>query len=201
MNEPRLVPTFRRLLFWLLLSLPAFAMAAGLLRGGVPVMDLLHPSGETAARLLVLALLPGPLAGAFGAGRFLRGWLALRRNLGVAAFSYGLLHLLFYLVDMGAAAPVLDELGIPSIWTGWLALVAMVPPAALSCDAALRRLGWRRWKAVQRLVYAAALLTLAHWLLLDWKWQPPLAHAAPLVVAWALLLMRRRRRPPAERTS
>jgi sulfoxide reductase heme-binding subunit YedZ len=199
MRRRRSLPTLPRLLFWLLLSLPAIGMALGLARGRVPGMDLLPPSGETAARLLVLALLPGPLAGAFGAGRFLRGWLALRRNLGVAAFAYGLLHLLFYLADMGAVAPVLDELGLPSIWTGWLALVAMVPPAALSFDAALRRLGWRRWKAAQRLVYAAALLTLAHWLLLDWKWQPPLAHAAPLVIAWALLWLRRRRPPGPER--
>lgn len=186
--SPVMRPVIRkagRPLLWLLLAVPAALMLAGLMRGTTPAMDLLHPSGELSVRLMLLALLPGPLAEFFGANRFLRGWLAIRRNLGVAAFAYAMLHLAFYVVDMGALAPMVDEFALPPIWTGWLALALMVPPAAVSFDAAMRALG-RRWKALQRLVYAAFALGLVHWLLLDWHWQPAAVHLAPLVIAWAL---------------
>lgn len=185
-------------LLWLLLALPGAAMLGGLLGRDALAMDLLHPSGETSVRLMVLALLPGPLAEAFGAGRFLRGWLAIRRNLGVAAFAYALLHLALYIVDMGLLPAILDELALPAIWTGWLALFAMLPPAAISFDTAMRRMK-RRWRQVQYLVYPALALALAHWLLLDWKWQPAALHLLPLIVAWALRARARLRRPTPER--
>lgn len=184
---------FARLLFWLALAVPAAAMVLGLARGSVLPMDLLHPSGEMSVRLMVLALLPGPLADFFGHGRFLRMWLSARRNLGVAAFSYALLHLAIYCIDTGMLRAIIDEFALPAIWTGWLALFLMIPPAAISFDAAMRSLG-RRWKRVQRFVYAAFALSLVHWLLLDWYWQPALIHLAPLIVAWLLRALARRKR-------
>lgn len=180
---------FTRPLFWLALALPALLMLADFLRGAVLAMDLLHPSGEMAVRLMIAAMLAGPLAGVFGPNRFFRGWLAVRRNLGVAAFGYAMLHLAFYGVDMGLLAAIVDELELPSIWTGWLALAAMAVPAALSRDRAMIALGRRRWKAAQRLVYPALLLALAHWLLLDWQWQAAAAHLVPLALAWLALLI------------
>ncbi len=187
-------------LLWLVLALPAALMLSALAQGDALAMDLLHPSGEMAVRLMVLAMLPGPLADRFGLNRFLRGWIAVRRNLGVAAFAYGLLHLALYLFDMGALAPVLDELTLPSIWTGWLALGLMLVPAAISFDAAMRALG-RRWKMAQRLAYPALVLSLAHWLLLDWEWQPAAVHLTPLLIAWGLRLTRARTpRTPARST-
>lgn len=179
-------------LVWLALAVPGLLMSANLLRGDALAMDLLHPSGEMSVRFLVLALLPGPLAGIFGPNRMLRGWLAWRRNIGVAACGYAALHMGFYLIDMGALAAVVDELGLPAIWTGWLALLAMLAPALVSFDRAMARLGRRAWKSVQRLAYVAAMFTVAHWLLLDWQWQPALFHAAPVVAAWLILALRRR---------
>lgn len=168
-------------------------MVANLARGDTLPMDLLHPSGEMSVRLIVLALLPGPLADFFGRNRFLAAWLRVRRNLGVAAFAYALLHLAIYCIDMGMLRAIVDELALPAIWTGWLALFLMIPPAAISFDSAMRGLG-RRWKQLQRFVYAAFALSLVHWLLLDWHWQPALIHLAPLIVAWLLRAMARRNR-------
>lgn len=179
-----------RVFVWALLALPGLLWAGQAARGDVLPMDLLHPSGEMAVRLTVLALLPGPLAGALGSGRFLRAWLGARRWLGLAAFGYGLLHLAFYAADMGALAAMAEELELPGIWTGWLALALMAPPAAISFDGAMRALG-RRWKQVQRLVHVALLAGLAHWVLLDWQWLGAALHLAPLVLAWGLLLRRR----------
>lgn len=186
---------WRRALFWLALAIPAGVMIQRYLAGDALAMDLYHPSGEMAVRLMILALLPGPLADAFGPNRLLRGWLAIRRNLGVAAFCYALLHLLLYILDMQLLSAMVDELTIPGIWTGWLAFALMLAPAAISFDAAMRRLK-QRWKQVQRLVYPAFLLGLVHWLLLDWSLGPALVHLAPLLIAWALRLAARRRPTP-----
>ena len=180
-----------RALLWLLLATPAALMAHGLATGTAQPFDLYHPTGELSLRLMLLALLPGPLAAFFGAGRLLRGWLAIRRNLGVAGCAYGLLHLLVYILDMAALAPMLEELALPAIWTGWLALAALLVPAAISTDAAMRALG-RRWKVLQRLVYPAFALALVHWALLDRAFGPALVHLAPLMLAWSLRLLARR---------
>lgn len=191
---------FTRPLFWLALALPALLMLADFWRGAVLAMDLLHPSGELSVRLMIAAMLAGPLAGIFGPNRFFRGWLAMRRNLGVAAFGYAVLHLIFYAADMGLLAAMLDELALPSIWTGWLALALMAVPAALSRDAAMLALGRRAWKAAQRLVYPSLLLALAHWLLLGWQWLPAALHLAPLALAWLALLILRFNRNPSKRS-
>jgi sulfoxide reductase heme-binding subunit YedZ len=174
---------FGKPLLWLLLGLPGALMIASAANGSALLMDLLHPSGEMAVRLMVLALLPGPLIDAFGPNRFLRTWLSVRRNLGVAAFLYAVLHLIFYSLDMASLSAIVDELPLPAIWTGWLSLFALLSPALTSFDRAMRRMG-RWWKKVQRLVYAAFLLSLLHWLLLDWHWQPAIIHLSPLVAAW-----------------
>lgn len=183
---------WRRALLWLVLAIPAALMIQRFASGEALAMDLYHPSGEMSVRLTILALLPGPLTDALGPNRFLRGWLAIRRNLGVAAFLYALLHLVFYVLDMQLVSAMVDELAIPGIWTGWLAFALLLVPAAISFNAAMRRLG-RRWKQIQRLVYPAFVLALIHWLLLDWAWGPALVHLAPLLVAWTLRMAMRRR--------
>lgn len=174
-----------RVLFWALLALPALLMVRGYTSGEALAMDLLHPSGELSVRLMLLAMLPGPLAEVFGAGRILARWLSIRRNLGVAAFGYALLHLGFYGLDMRLFSAMIDELPLPAIWTGWLALLLMLPPALISFDRAMQRLG-RRWQQLQYLVYAAMLIALLHWLLLDWVWQPAALHLLPLLIVWGL---------------
>jgi methionine sulfoxide reductase heme-binding subunit len=182
-----------RILFWLVLALPGALMLHGFANDGSIAMDLLHPTGEFSLRLMVLAMLAGPLADFFGRNRFFRGWLSIRRNLGVAAFGYGALHLLFYVVDMGTMAAILDEISLPAIWTGWIALALMFGAASISTNAAMRVLG-RRWKRIQQGAYIALFLALAHWVLLDREWGPALVHLAPLLIAWSLRGWNRLRR-------
>jgi methionine sulfoxide reductase heme-binding subunit len=188
MIEGRVSPRFRAL-FWLLLALPALDIARRYLLDDALFMDLLEPSGEWGVRMLILALLPGPLASLFNPGPILRTWFALRRNIGVAAFGYGLLHLVIYCIDLGAVAAILDELSLDSIWTGWIALLLLAIPAALSFDLAMRRLG-ARWKSLQRVAYVAFAFVLVHWLLLGWDWVPVLVQVGPLLAVWCLRLYR-----------
>ena len=186
-------------LLWFLLAVPGLWMLWSFAQQDVLAMDMLHPSGEMAIRLMILAMLAGPLSEFFGLNRFFRVWLGIRRNLGIAAFAYAMLHLLFYIFDMRTAAAMVDEMGLPGIWTGWLALALMIPPAAISFNYAMRTLG-RNWKKVQRLVYLALLVGLVHWILLDWAWQPATVHLAPLVIAWILRLLGRSRHLKSERS-
>ena len=73
--------TLRRLVLWLLLAGPAVLMSYHAANGQTLVMDLLHPTGELSIRLMVLAMMIGPLIEIFGANRIFRGWFSIRRNL------------------------------------------------------------------------------------------------------------------------
>ena len=98
---------------------------------------------------------------------------------GVAAFGYALLHTAFYLIDKGSLSKVLSEALELSIWTGWLAFLIFVPLAMTSNEWAVKTLK-RAWKPLQRWVYAAAVLTLAHWIFLEYELGAALAHFLPL---------------------
>ena len=99
----------------------------------------------------------------------------------MAAFAYAVLHLVFYVIDKGSVDIVVGELSRFYIWTGWLAFFIFIPLAATSMDFFVRRMG-RKWKALHRCVYGAAILTLLHWAALnDWGGVLPAAlHFAPL---------------------
>lgn len=167
--------------WWFLLALPALAMAIGFARGSADAMDLLHPSGETSARLMIVAIALAPLRSLIGPRRWIDWLIARRRWLGVAAFLYAVLHLALYLIDMGNLDDILAEIGALGIWTGWLALALMLAPALTSNDGAMRamRAGWKR---AQRLVYPVALLTLIHWIFIHNNLIPALVHFVPLVL-------------------
>lgn len=175
-----------KLAFWLLLSLPAILLVSGWWQGRIDSMDMLHPTGEWSARLMILAMLLSPLLSILGPKRWLNWLVVRRRAIGVAAFSYAMLHLLFYLIDMGNLDDILAEWLAPGIWTGWAAFALMLPLALTSNDASMRRLR-AAWKRLQRLVYPAALLTLLHWIWVHNSYAGALAHFVPL----GLLLLAR----------
>lgn len=183
-----------KLLLWLILALPAAAMLRGFLTGAAEAADLLHPSGEFSARLMIIAMMIAPLIAVIGPRGWLRWLLARRRALGVAAFGYAVLHLVLYIADMGTLDDMLAEVGAPGIWTGWVAFALMIPLALTSNDASMRalRTGWKR---LQRLAYPAALLTLAHWVFVHNNTVAALVHFAPLMLLLILRLVRSPRQP------
>lgn len=141
--------------------------------------DFLRPTGEWSARLIVLALMATPLSMLLPSQAWVKWLLRHRRALGVAAFAYALLHLLFYVLDMETVRNMLAEAGAPGIWTGWAALLCLLPMALTSNDASMRALK-AGWKRLQRLAYPAALLTLAHWVLVHDGVTEALITSAPL---------------------
>lgn len=168
--------------FWALLSLPAIPMLAGLNSGGSDaVHSLLHPTGEFAARFMIVAMMITPLAMLFKNRQWPRWLLRRRRYLGVAAFSYAALHTALYLIDTGLIAFSFAEFSNLYIWTGWIAFLIFLPLAITSTDGWVRKLG-KNWKTLQRFIYAAAVLALVHWAALH-EWGgigPALVHFGPL---------------------
>ncbi|MBV6638641.1 MAG: ferric reductase-like transmembrane domain-containing protein [Mameliella sp.] len=169
---------------WLALSLPGLGMAYDLATSTNPRVAhiLVHPTGEFAARFLIIAMLATPLMLLFKGGRGPRWLRKNRRYFGVAAFAYALAHTVFYLVDKTTLERIVDELPRLYIWTGWLAFAIFVPLAVTSMDYFVRFMG-PRWKHLQRWTYPAAALTLVHWAALH-DWGHPaaaLVHFGPLV--------------------
>ncbi len=186
-------------LLWSLLAVPAaLIIHRSVATPDVWAGDMLQPTGEWSARFIIVALMLTPLAQLFPGVRTIRWLVRHRRAFGVAAFGYAMLHLFFYILDMEMVAAMLAELGAPGIWTGWLALACMVPPALASNDAAMRLLG-RGWKRVQRLAYPAALLTLAHWMLVHDGLASALVQFAPLILVQLIRLFRHFSRPSPKR--
>jgi sulfoxide reductase heme-binding subunit YedZ len=167
--------------FWIILVLPAVPMTFVLFGAvdGSGAEDLLHPSGEFAARLMIIAMMLTPLRMLFPQTAWLVWLAARRRALGVAAFTYALLHTLLYFVSMETLTNILAEFWALGIWTGWAAFVIFVPLAITSNDRSVHAMK-RAWKTLHRWIYAAAVLTLIHWIFVHNNLVPALVHFAPL---------------------
>lgn len=147
--------------------------------GPNPVETVLHRTGDWALRLLLATLAVTPL-------RRWTGWpwlLQFRRMLGLLAFAYAALHGTTYVVlDRGLLWEdvVADVLERPYVTVGFTALVLMVPLAATSTRAMMRRLG-SHWQRLHRLVYVIGILAVLHFL-----WSSKLDRLEPLVYAGLL---------------
>jgi sulfoxide reductase heme-binding subunit YedZ len=185
-------------LVWALLSLPlGIALVRHALTPDAYPGDLLHPTGEWSARFIILALMVTPLLQLWPQARAVRLLARHRRSLGVAGFLYALAHTIAYVLDMGTLADMLAELGAPAIWTGWAALLVLVPLGLTSNDAAVRALK-AGWKRLQRLAYPAAILTLVHWALVHDGLVAALVHFVPLALLQAMRVARQL--PPPKRS-
>ena len=171
----------KKLTFWVFLSLPGLFSLQQFASGERIAMDMLHPTGEWSARLMIAAIALSPILSLFGPRLWLSWLIQRRRALGVAAFAYAILHLAFYVIDMGNFNDILAELRALGIWTGWAAMLLFVPLAVTSNDASMRALK-AGWKQLQRLVYPAALLVLVHWIFIHNNLGPALLHFTPLLL-------------------
>lgn len=181
----------QKLLLWAVLALPAALWLVQASRmDPYDWEELLHPTGELSARLLILALALTPLVQLFPNAKPLRWMIRHRRAVGVAAFGYAALHTGLYLGAMGNLDDVLAEALAIGIWPGWAAFALMLPLALTSNDWSMRALK-SGWKRLQRLAYPAAVLTLVHWVFIHNNTTVALAHFAPLALLELWRLSRR----------
>lgn len=146
---------------------PGAAIAAHAARGTLaadPIAEALNRFGLLALIFLIATLACSPLKALFG-------WiwpLRVRRMLGLFAFGYALLHVGTYAIldKVVNLSAILEDLAKrPFILVGALAFSLLVPLAVTSTSAAVRRLGYARWKRLHLLVYPAAILACVHFIL------------------------------------
>src|SRR3954471_23625745 len=119
-----------------------------------PIAQIENELGLTALIFLVASLACTP-------ARRLLGWTwpsRIRRELGLFAFFYAMLHFLVYLVvDQGFNWSVIggDIAERPFITVGFLALVLMVPLAITSTNGSVRRVRFPPWKGLPPLADGA----------------------------------------------
>ena len=190
MNRERRITAIKAGLFAAALA-PFTALAFSGFTGGLganPVEAITHTTGEWTLRLLLATLAITPL-------RHLTGWVwltRLRRMIGLFAFFYLALHFTTYAVldaSLDLAYVVEDVADRLYITVGFAAFVMLVPLAATSTNAMVRRLGPLRWRRLHRLVYAAGICGVLHYLwLVKADLRDPLVYAGILAVLLAARL-------------
>ena len=186
----RRFPILRRMLkrfanspytLWALLAVPSFFLVKEAVGFQASYSLLLYDSGKWSARFMIIAMAVTPLRMLFKGWQFPSWLIKRRRYFGVAAFGYGLLHFVFFLMREGDLSYIFADIGQTWMWTGWLAFIILVPLALTSNDWSIRKLG-SRWKRLQQLVYFAAVLALAHWVLHRYNFGPALLWFVPLAL-------------------
>ncbi|MBU2983088.1 protein-methionine-sulfoxide reductase heme-binding subunit MsrQ [Lentibacter algarum] len=131
--------------------------------GPEPIKALEHAYGEAGLKVLIAVLAVTPLRKYVGLNL-----LKFRRALGLSAFIYILSHLLVWLVlDLGNVALIwADIVKRPYITVGMVGFALLLPLAATSNNASIRRLGATRWRKLHKLTYLAAILGAAHFIML-----------------------------------
>lgn len=128
--------------------------------GANPIETISRATGDWTLYFLCFTLAITPLRRLTG-----QQWLLkLRRMLGLFTFFYASLHFISFIwfdhfFDLAAIWK--DVLKRPFITVGFLAFLLLVPLAATSTDAMVRRLG-RNWGRLHRLIYLIAVLAILH---------------------------------------
>lgn len=155
--------------------------------GANPIEFITHSTGTWTLIGLLVTLSITPLRRLTGQSDLIR----YRRMLGLFAFFYAVLHFITYIwldqfFDLAGIAK--DIVKRPFITVGFAAFTLLIPLAATSTHAMMRRLG-RRWQQLHRLIYLIALLGVIHYLWLVKKdLTQPLIFGGVLVLLLALRL-------------
>lgn len=199
---PRRARILLKTLVWVLCLLPLVSLVYRAISDDLtpnPISFLTNQLGDWTLRLLLISLGLTPL-------RILTGqaWpLLFRRLLGLFAFAYALLHFGVWIVlDHFFDWPQMlgDILKRRYITVGMAALALLIPLAVTSTGGMLRRLGGRRWRLLHKLVYAAAICAVVHYLwLAKVGVQTPRYYAAILAVLLGIRIVDAARRAARKR--
>jgi len=161
--KPRQVGILKGVLFVLALLPFVRLIAFGFLDrlGANPIEFITRNTGDWTLYFLCITLAVTPL-------RRLTGWnwlIRLRRMLGLFSFFYVVLHFMtFFWFDHFFDVEEMwrDVIKRPFITVGFIAFVLLIPLAATSTNAMVRRLGAKRWLWLHRLMYLILPLGILH---------------------------------------
>jgi methionine sulfoxide reductase heme-binding subunit len=140
-------------------ALYGYWLAAGML-GARPITEAIHGTGLWAVRCFMISLAITPFARALD-------WpslLLVRRNVGVAAACYAVVHLCLFVVDENfKPLTVISEIALRFYLTiGFITLLVLLALAITSTDGWVKKLG-RNWKRLHRLAYPFGAVALLHY--------------------------------------
>ena len=167
--------------------------------GANPQNFLILTTGMMTLVFLTLTMAVTPL-------RKITGWnwlIQFRRMLGLYAFFYGCLHFLcFFSLDRGfsISSTLTEMLKRKYLIVGSMALIVMIPLAITSTNAMIKRLGGKRWRALHRLAYVAAMAGVIHYYMqvkADARQPLVFAAALALLLGWRLMVYWQRPKPAA----
>ena len=145
--------------------------------GANPIEYIIRDLGDWALRFLILVLFLGFL---LSIPNF-RVLFVIRRMLGLFSFFYISLHLSMYII--------LDQFfNFVEIWEdilkrryitlGFLSFALLLPLALTSSDQSIKRLGYKTWKVLHRLIYPASILAVIHYfMMIKANYTEPLIYA------------------------
>jgi methionine sulfoxide reductase heme-binding subunit len=131
--------------------------------GADPIRALEIRTGLWTIRFLAITLAVTPVREIFGLGTLAK----YRRMFGLFTFFYACIHVSTWIgVDwfFDVQAMVEEVVKHKYIFAGMLTFLCLLPLALTSTNAAVRRLGGRRWARLHRLVYVAAISGTVHYL-------------------------------------
>jgi sulfoxide reductase heme-binding subunit YedZ len=172
------------------------------LLGANPIEVITHSTGDWTLIFLLITLAVTPLRKLSG-----QPWLIrYRRMFGLFAFFYVTLHFLTYIwLDkfFNVHDMLADIAKRKFITVGFTGFVLLIPLALTSTSGWIRRLGGKRWQALHRLIYAAAICGVIHYLwLVKADIRKPLQYGTVLavllgyrVVSWAVPKLKSQKMP------
>src|SRR3989338_8138550 len=163
--------------FWIITHLAAVVMAVMLLLISGSWKTLTPYSGYSSACFLVAILALNPLKSLFPTLLWVTKLNRHRQEIGVAAFSYAVIHLICFIVKRGGFNETLPYLFLhPAIVPAfWVAFIVMFLLALTSNRRSMKTLGFAKWKKLHKKVYYAELAVFIHMIILK-------------EVMWALIL-------------
>jgi sulfoxide reductase heme-binding subunit YedZ len=169
--------------------------------GANPVEFLQHATGDWTLRFLIFTLSITPLRKLLQLPELIR----FRRMLGLFAFFYVCLHFITYIgpdQSFSLTGMWQDVAKRRFITVGFLGFLLLIPLAVTSTAGWIRRLGGKRWQALHRAIYVAAVCGVIHyyWLVKS-DVREPLFYGAliAILLLWRLgdWLIKRGKRTPA----
>lgn len=173
-----------KIAIFLLALLPLAQLLVGVITdslGANPIETITRKTGTWTFNFLLITLTVTPL-------RKLANWpwlIRLRRMLGLFTFFYACLHFTTYIwLDQffDPAAIAKDIVKRPFVTVGFAAFVLLIPLAATSTNAAIKRMGGKQWQQLHYTIYAIGILASIHYF---WLVKPV---ALPYPLSYALIL-------------
>ena len=125
-----------------------------------PIEFITHGLGDWTIRFICITLAITPLREILRQPQLIR----FRRMTGLYAFFYGSMHFATWIFDKFSLTDMAtDFVKRPFITMGLAAYVLMIPLAITSTKGMVRRLGFKRWQMLHRLIYLTAIFAVIHY--------------------------------------